>query len=115
MVERRPIESFSDFWPHYLADHAEPSTRSMHVAGTAIALAFVVLLLLSGNLWFLAAAAVVGYGFAWTSHMLFEGNRPATFRHPIWSLMGDFRMFALACTGRLDDELRVHKIGHFDA
>lgn len=111
MADRRRIETFNDFWPHYLAAHADPATRAMHVVGTAVALAFACLLWLTGNLWFLAAAAVAGYGSAWLSHALFEGNRPQTFSHPVWSLLGDFRMFTLACTGRLDAEFRHYKIG----
>lgn len=27
--------------------------------------------------------------FAWTGHYGFEKNRPATFRHPFYSLLGD--------------------------
>lgn len=114
MGKRKEIRTFNEFWPHYLAAHRDPGTRAMHVIGTALALAFLLLLTLSGNLWFLAAAAAGGYGFAWASHMLYEGNRPETFRHPVWSLLGDFRMFTLACTGRLDAELRAHKIGAID-
>ena len=114
MAQRTDIASFREFWPHYLAAHADPATRAMHVIGTALALAFLVLLSLSGNLWFLLAAAVGGYGFAWTSHAIYERNRPVTLRHPVWSLLGDFRMFTLACTGRLDAELRYHKIGPVD-
>lgn len=106
MTKTHDFETFNDFWPYYLSEHAHPTTRLMHVLGTALSLVFVILLAWSGDLRFLAAAAIAGYGFAWTSHLFVERNRPATFRYPVWSLMGDFRMFALACTGRLGAELK---------
>ena len=36
---------------------------------------------------------LIGYGAAWVGHFCFEHNRPATFKHPLYSLMGDFRMW----------------------
>ena len=51
------------------------------------------------------------YHLAWISHVFLERNRPATFTHPIWSFMGDFRMFVLACGGRLNNELKKYGIG----
>ena len=36
---------------------------------------------------------VLGYGFAWVGHFFFEKNRPATFKYPGFSLMGDFRLW----------------------
>lgn len=36
---------------------------------------------------------IVGYGFAWIGHFFFEKNQPATFKYPLYSLMGDFVMF----------------------
>jgi hypothetical protein len=44
---------------------------------------------------------VFGYGFAWLGHFVFEKNRPATFRHPLYSLLGDFAMFRDMLTGRI--------------
>jgi hypothetical protein len=43
-------------------------------------------------LWLLAAIAC-GYAFAWIGHFFFEHNRPATFRHPLYSLMADWLMY----------------------
>jgi hypothetical protein len=44
---------------------------------------------------------VVGYSFAWVGHFIFEKNRPATFQHPIYSLMGDFKMWWQVITRQL--------------
>jgi hypothetical protein len=110
MPDKTDIESFRDFWPYYLSEHASSGSRALHVIGTATALAFLILLSISGNLWFLLCAVVASYGFAWVGHFAIERNRPATFRHPVWSLMGDFRMFSLAMTGQLGRELQRHKI-----
>ena len=110
MAKTHDFETFNQFWPYYLSEHANPTTRLMHIVGTALALVFVILLTWFGDLRFLAAAAISGYGLAWISHLWVEHNRPATFRHPVWSLMGDFRMFALACTGRLETEVEKHRL-----
>ena len=50
--------------------------------------------------WWLLAALLCGYGFAWVGHFFFEKNRPATFQYPLWSLMGDWRMFWETVTGK---------------
>ena len=35
-----------------------------------------------------------------SGHFFFEKNRPATFKYPLWSLMGDWRMFFETVSGR---------------
>jgi hypothetical protein len=105
------IETYAEFWPYYLREHARPLTRTVHVAGTLVAVALLVAAVAFGPVWLVLAAVVAGYAFAWGSHLLVERNRPATFRYPLWSLASDVRMAALFLTGRLDAELRKAGVG----
>jgi hypothetical protein len=47
------------------------------------------------------AALGCGYGCAWIGHAFFERNRPATFRHPLYSFAGDWVMFRDVLSGRI--------------
>ena len=82
--------SFAEFYPYYLSEHQDRTCRRLHFAGSTVALVCLILLVLTGNLWWLLGAAVSGYAFAWVGHFWFEKNRPATIRHPFYSLMGDW-------------------------
>ena len=106
MAER--IATYAEFWPYYLGEHSRALTRLIHVIGTGAGLLLLVIAILTGSWWLLLAALVCGYAFAWLSHMLVEHNKPATFRYPLWSLISDFRMFALFCSGKLEAEVRRH-------
>jgi len=53
-----------------------------------------------GNPWVLLGI-FWAYLFAWIGHFKIEGNRPATFKYPLWSLFGDFKMVGQMMMGRL--------------
>ncbi|MEM7708022.1 MAG: DUF962 domain-containing protein [Pseudomonadota bacterium] len=95
------FSSFREFYPFYLSEHSNAVCRRLHFAGTSLVLAIVVYALLSGNLWVLLAIPLAGYGFAWVGHFFFEKNRPATFQHPWYSLLGDFVMYRDMLIGRV--------------
>lgn len=95
------FKSFSDFYPYYLREHSNITCRKLHFVGTAGVIALLLLFFFTGNLMVLAALPFVGYGFAWVGHFGFEKNRPATFKHPFYSLLGDFRMFWDILTGKV--------------
>jgi len=99
------ITSYAAFWPHYLRAHRDARTRIAHYLGTLLALAFLLLAVIAGDWRLLLAVPLAGYGCAWFAHAAFEGNRPATFGHPLWSFYSDLRMLALWATGRLEPEL----------
>lgn len=106
-MAQRP-QSYAEFWPLYLSLHGRPATRALHYAGTVAGLIVLAVALVARQWWLLPAAVAIGYGIAWTGHLIVERNLPATFGHPLWSLASDVRMLALAVTGRLGRELRRH-------
>jgi len=93
--------SFAEFYPFYLNEHSRRVTRRLHFAGSSLALVCLLMLVLSGNLWWLVSSLVCGYAFAWFSHFTIEKNRPATFRQPLYSFMGDWKMFWQMLTGQI--------------
>lgn len=105
MASTERFTSFSEFWPFYVCEHSAPATRILHFAGTATIVPFAVTAILYSP-WFVLATPFSAYGFAWIAHLFVERNRPATFTHPVWSLMGDFRMFVLMCAGQMSKEVQ---------
>jgi len=74
--------------------------RRLHFAGSALVLLALGTAAAKRDGRWLLAAPLAGYGLAWVGHFFFEHNRPATFRHPLYSLAGDWTMFGEIITGR---------------
>ena len=104
-MEPKPNPSFADFWPYYLAEHSRPATRVVHFLATLAWLSLLVAALATRTWWLLALIPVAAYGLAWFSHFFIERNRPATFKHPLFSLLADHKMAFYMVTGQLGREL----------
>jgi hypothetical protein len=96
---------FGEFWLFYLREHSRPATRALHYVGTTLVIACLAAGIATGQALLFVAMPVAGYAFAWIAHFTVERNRPATFRHPLWSLAADFVMYGCWITGRLGGEL----------
>ena len=89
----REYKDFSAFYPFYLQEHQNKTSRILHFMGTL--LVFIQLIsysLFKSSPWLWLLLPITGYGFAWVGHFFFEKNRPATFKYPVWSLRGDFTL-----------------------
>jgi hypothetical protein len=93
--------SFRDFYPFYLGEHANLICRRLHFVGSTLTLLVVAFTIYTGNPYWLFLALFCGYGFAWIGHFFFEHNRPATFKYPLYSFIGDWVMYAQILTGKV--------------
>jgi hypothetical protein len=93
MSDPQPYRTFADFYPFYLGEHRNPICRRLHFTGTTIAAVLLIAALVTQKWWLIAVALVEGYAFAWVGHYFFEHNRPATFKYPLFSFIGDWRLW----------------------
>ncbi len=98
---QRPFDSFQEFYPYYLREHSHRTNRRLHFAGSSLVLLCLWLLVNTRNPWWALMGLLCGYGFAWIGHFFFEKNRPATFRHPVYSFIGDWAMYRDLWLGRI--------------
>ena len=94
-------QSFAEFYPYYLQEHSNDTCRRLHYVGSLLVLYILGYALLTQQWLWLLALPLAGYGFAWLGHFAFEKNKPATFKYPLYSFMGDWVMLKDALTGRI--------------
>jgi hypothetical protein len=97
----REFPDFKSFYPFYLSEHQNITCRRLHFVGSCLVLATLVLILVTKQWKLLWLLPLIGYGFAWLGHFLFEKNRPATFQYPMYSLWGDWVMFKDILLGKI--------------
>lgn len=101
-TQTHTFDSFSAFYPFYLQEHTNQTCRRLHFIGSSLVLWMLVYILISQQWSLLIALPLLGYGFAWVGHFFFEKNRPATFKHPLYSFIGDWVMFKDILVGNID-------------
>lgn len=99
--DARQFATFAEFYPFYLQEHTHPTCRRLHFIGSTLVLLLASFALFSGKWMLLLWLPVLGYGFAWVGHFVFEKNRPATFKYPWFSFMGDWVMYKDMFTGKV--------------
>jgi len=97
-------ETFAEVWRRYLSDHTRAGTRALHFLGIGLAVAALILSVVTLNPTIAIIGTVMGYVFSWCGHFLIEQNQPSMFGHPVWSFQCDVRMLRLWLAGRLDVE-----------
>jgi hypothetical protein len=76
-------------------------SRTLHYIGTWGAFACVVALVTTLDWRWLLLGLLSGYSFAWVGHFFFEKNKPATFKYPVYSFIGDWVMWWQLHFGKL--------------
>jgi hypothetical protein len=97
----RTFATFKAFYPFYLGEHRNAICRRLHVIGTLLSFAILIVALATRTWWILWVLPFSAYGFAWAGHFFFEHNRPATFTHPFYSFVGDLVMAKDVLIGRV--------------
>ncbi len=100
-VDPKSFRSFAEFYPFYLGEHMDRTCRRLHFAGSTLSLICVGLAVWREQPLFLLLALLCGYGFAWVGHFVFEKNKPASFKRPLYSFMGDWVMYKDVWVGRI--------------
>ena len=91
-MDNTKFNSFKEFYPFYLSEHSKKSTKILHMIGS-IAVIYILIYSINNQDWNkLYYLPIIGYGFAWIGHFFFEKNKPATFKYPLYSFIGDWAM-----------------------
>ncbi|MBL4661434.1 MAG: DUF962 domain-containing protein [Alcanivoracaceae bacterium] len=86
-------KNFKEFYPFYLSEHSNKTCRILHVIGSSLVIAVLIFTIAIQQYKLLLLLPVIGYGFAWVGHYVFEKNTPATFKYPLYSFIGDWVMW----------------------
>ena len=96
-----PIKNYSEFYRFYLTEHRNIMSRRLHVTGSSMGLYFFSKAILKRKPRYFVYGLVSGYACAWVGHFVFEKNKPASFKQPVYSFISDWRMFFDVLRGNL--------------
>lgn len=110
MAVETEVKTFKEFWGVYVLAHQDKKNQALHFIATLLTFVFAGVFAVTHMFIFLALIPVFSYSLAWIGHFLHERNKPLTWKHPIFSLIADYKMFFMLILGRLDQEIAKAKI-----
>lgn len=96
-----PIQNYSEFYRFYLTEHRSIMSRRLHAAGSSVGIYFFTKAIRQRKPKYLVYGLLSGYACAWVGHFIFEKNKPASFKQPLYSFISDWRMLSDILRGNL--------------
>lgn len=96
-----PIKNYSEFYRFYLTEHRDITSRRLHAVGSSVGIYFFSKAIRQRKAKYIAYGLVSGYTCAWVGHFVFEKNKPASFKQPLYSFISDWRMLSDILRGNL--------------
>lgn len=101
MSNTRVYRTLDEFYPFYLSEHSNRTCRLLHFIGTTVGVSLFIAAVVTQTWWLVLVALVQAYTFVWIGHFFFERNKPATFKYPWLSFLGDWRMWWEILTNKI--------------
>ena len=103
-----PIQNYHEFYRFYLTEHRNIMSRRLHILGSSVGLCLLSRAILKRKPKYVVYGLLSGYACAWIGHFVFEKNKPASFKQPLYSFISDWRMFSDVMRGNLS--LKDHSL-----
>ena len=99
--DAKSFTSFETFYAFYLKEHSNTTCRRLHFLGSTLSLICLAMLAITGKPQYFLYGLLCGFGCACIGHFVFEKNKPASFKRPLYSFMGDWVMYKDMWTGKI--------------
>ena len=96
-----PIKNYSEFYRFYLTEHRNIMSRRLHAVGSSVGIYFFSKAIRQRQPKYFIYGLASGYACAWIGHFVFEKNKPASFKQPLYSFISDWRMLSDIVRGNL--------------
>lgn len=96
-----PIKNYNEFYRFYLTEHRDITSRRLHAVGSSLGIYCFGQAIRQRKLKYIAYGLMSGYACAWIGHFVFEKNKPASFKQPLYSFISDWRMLSDILRGNL--------------
>ncbi|MFV0467883.1 MAG: Mpo1-like protein [Dysgonomonas sp.] len=96
-----PIRNYHEFYRFYLTEHCNIVDRRLHALGSTIGLYWIGKAIRQRKPKYVLYGLASGYACAWIGHFVFEKNKPASFKQPLYSFISDWRMLSDIVRGNL--------------